>query len=110
MRLSRESDIAYVDDDCLTEKGKAIQWLIRNMQGDSLDIYGGYYGPAYLYKNILFLVDPGHESMKYAGLDAWKIKDVIKLYEKYKDKPDDEYWDDDIFENIENYKIKLEGI
>lgn len=104
------ADVAYIADDCLTEKELAVKWLIQLSQRAAIEMHGGYFGPAYTYKNILFLVDPGHESMKYAGLDAWKVKDVIKLYEKYKDKPDDGYWDDDIFENIENYKIKLEGV
>jgi len=96
----------------MTELDYAIQWLVRMKQGASVDCYGGYYGPAYRYGGLIFVVDPGHESQKYAGLDAWKEEDVLKLYHDYQKaclELEEDYWDD-FFDLIFEAQFPLEEV
>lgn len=116
-RLYSDSSIAYDSEDGhfavdMDEKAKAVRWLVHTLQSSDIDLYGGYYGPAYYYQDLVLVVEPGHESQKYAGLDAWKIDDVIALYREEQEGreecgPDDDYESD--FKTIENKRIILEG-
>ena len=62
---------------------EAIQWLVRLTQNTGIDLYGGYYGPAYVYEDVLFVVDPGHESPKYSELCGYKLDDVLDFYHRH---------------------------
>lgn len=104
-RLHPDSYIAYNKEEGMSELARAVKWLVHFTQDDGIFLHGGYCGPAYYYKDIVLVVDPGHESQKYTGIDAWKIEDVIELYRKYKDK-----YEDDIFDDVWDKSIDLKGV
>ena len=62
---------------------EAVQWLVGVTQSVGVDLYGGYYGPAYVYEDVLFVVDPGHESQKYSELAGYKLDDVLNFYRRH---------------------------
>ena len=100
-------------DDELTEEEQtftgAIDWLVNIKQGVSLDCFGGYFGPVYFYQDLVLLVDPGHESQKYASLDCWKKEDVISIYQKHKDdEKDDEYMYEEVLDELAEKRVPLE--
>ena len=114
-RLYPDSHIAYKSEigpfaQKMTERDKAVQWLVRFWQGVDIECFGGYYGPVYRYKKTIFIVDPGHESQKYAGLEAWKERDVIKLYRKFANKNDDDDDWEEIYNAVSEAQTVLEGI
>lgn len=94
--------------DLTEEERQAIQWATEALQKTDIEFYGGYYGPAYKYGDVVFIVDPGHESQKYAWLYGFKIKDVIALHKqcvKILDKDDKEEF---LENNLDTYV--LEGL
>ena len=101
--------------------GKLSTFLTYAIQAVSVSIWGGYYGECYIYGDLIMVLDPGHESQKYARLFGFKRGDALYLYNKYANpKFDGEYHEDpfkdeehdDWYEELESLEVfsNLESI
>jgi len=66
------------------DESEAISFIQRFWQSADLYCFGGYPGPVYRYRDLVLMINPGRESQKYAGLDVWKVKDLMNFYGRVK--------------------------